>query len=824
MFWAVRRGAGLSPLFLFVLVLMPWLPVPPALQVWTGGLVILVWIAVACACAAPFVRGMSPPRRPVLTAGVLAFAIGLVAWWQVSPQVPGGDEPHYLVITQSLLSDGDLQIENNHRQRDYRSYFAGELRPDFRVRGRNQEIYSIHAPGVAALVAPAFLVAGYPGAVVLLLVIAALGSALTWHLAWMATGRHDAAWFAWAAVTASATWIFHSFTIYPDGPGAVLLLTGAWALLRLDREALDRSEAIKPWFWHGVALALLPWMHTRFSVLAGGVGALVLLRLAHVPNAGAKAFAFLVVPGVSCLAWLGHFIAIYGTPDPSAPYGGEEGAIGFVPGGLAGLLFDQRFGFVAYAPALIFAFVGIGIMLARRDWRRHALQLLFVLIPYVFIVTYVAMWWGGRSAPARFFMPVLPWMAVPIAIAWSVMTRRSTRVTALAALGFTVFASGVLVFAADGQFAFNSREAPAQWLDWLNSSLDLANGLPAWSRDADGPLFLGAAIWLAAGLGAWLSLLGLERSGILVRRPAFIVATGLTFAAAASVALSLSWRAEGVPGQVSTPSQLGTLRTVSSERRLLPLRLPSFERLSADKVASLLHLQPERATVSGGAGRNDVPLFLMPAVPAGEYYLRPVAGRLDGWLMIGIGRDQFAVETVPLTESADGLTVRFPVDVRALIVRGDEEARRNVHGLEIKPLSVVLPEDRITDGYARHAVRYASATTFFMDDESYPEPSAFWVRGASTSEVVIQPAARRAAQPLLIRNGARENTVLIATGSWREELRLGPGEERHIDVPMDPTRDATSIRFTTSDGFTPSQVDPKSRDSRFLGVWVKVGG
>lgn len=28
---------------------------------------------------------------------------------------PGCDEPHYLVITQSLLHDGDLKIEGNHR-------------------------------------------------------------------------------------------------------------------------------------------------------------------------------------------------------------------------------------------------------------------------------------------------------------------------------------------------------------------------------------------------------------------------------------------------------------------------------------------------------------------------------------------------------------------------------------------------------------------------------------------------------------------------------------------------------------------------------------
>ena len=43
--------------------------------------------------------------------------------------MPGGDEPHYLVITQSLLYDGDLKIENNHQRGDYRAYYGGDLPP-----------------------------------------------------------------------------------------------------------------------------------------------------------------------------------------------------------------------------------------------------------------------------------------------------------------------------------------------------------------------------------------------------------------------------------------------------------------------------------------------------------------------------------------------------------------------------------------------------------------------------------------------------------------------------------------------------------------------
>src|SRR5262245_39776425 len=154
---------------------------------WTGP---LAWVPIALAVVAAFwpssvdlsrrpdvSDGAPSPAWPPIVCGVLTvLVLGLTAW-TLEPRLPGGDEPHYLVITQSLLKDGDLQIENNHRARDYAQYFDADLKPDYLVRGRNGAIYSIHAPGVSALVAPAFALAGYRGAQVMIMICAALASA-----------------------------------------------------------------------------------------------------------------------------------------------------------------------------------------------------------------------------------------------------------------------------------------------------------------------------------------------------------------------------------------------------------------------------------------------------------------------------------------------------------------------------------------------------------------------------------------------------------------------------------------------------------------------
>ena len=218
-------------------------------------------------------------RAPRIAAGVIAGAIFALSAWGAAPMIPGGDEPHYLIITQSLLLDRSLTIENVHRRGDYRAYYGGELQPHVQRRGKDGRIYSLHAPGLPALVAPAFALGGHRAVVLFLVLIAAAGSALAWHCAWLATRRTDAAWFAWAAVTLPVTAIFQSFMVYPDGPGGVLALTGLWALLRADEESRDERVALRPWLLHGAALAAAAVAALALCRARGGA------RVAHPPAA-----------------------------------------------------------------------------------------------------------------------------------------------------------------------------------------------------------------------------------------------------------------------------------------------------------------------------------------------------------------------------------------------------------------------------------------------------------------------------------------------------------------------------------------------------------
>jgi hypothetical protein len=548
------------------LLVLPWLPAStflgPGLFVWQRPLVTLVWAVVAIAwlvdtgLARECLRLLQHPVQGPFVAGLCALALLLAGAARVAPWLPGGDEPHYLVITQSLLYDGDLRIENNHRAQQYRQYLDRELRPDYLRRGVDNQIYSVHAPGLPALILPAFAIGGYRGAQIFLALIAAIGSMLVWRVCWLVTGRVEAAWLGWAAMTGSVPVFFHAFAIYPDGVASVLVLSGALALLRP-----SEVTNVRAWL-HGAALALLPWLHTRFALLAAALGLVIVARLWRRWRVIA---AFLAIPLISAIGWFAFFYAIYGEFNPAAPYGSTmQGSWQALPNGIVGLLIDQQFGLIPNAPIFLVALTGLVWMLWKRD--RLAIEIAIVTVPYAIATAAYPMWWGGWSAPARFLVPVLLLGSIPIVVLWSEARTQTTRALIGIALGLTLWLTLFMLSIHRGRIVYNDRDGYALWADWAGPVADLATGLPSLFRGTWMQALACAAIWAIVIVAAWLVLRWIEK-----RRALPLLGTAVVPAVcgvAAMVALTAAWRLEGVSGWRPEVSQLRLVQQVREGEKL----------------------------------------------------------------------------------------------------------------------------------------------------------------------------------------------------------------------------------------------------------------
>src|SRR4029453_3589139 len=71
-----------------------------------------------------------------------------------------GDEPHYLIVAQSLRSDGDLDVANNYARGDSGLFGGSELQPEQHARmSRLGTLLPVHDIGVPVVLLPAFIVA-----------------------------------------------------------------------------------------------------------------------------------------------------------------------------------------------------------------------------------------------------------------------------------------------------------------------------------------------------------------------------------------------------------------------------------------------------------------------------------------------------------------------------------------------------------------------------------------------------------------------------------------------------------------------------------------
>ena len=325
-----------------------------------------------------------------------------------------GDEPFYLLTTQSLLQDGDLDLVNQYENRSYESFFDhpdGLWRQS--VPSDDGRLLSPHNPGLSVLLIPGFALGGLLGVQVQLLLMAAAAMTLAFLLAERLTNRPAICWAVTLAVGLSATAFIYSTEVYPEFPAALALLACLLVVTRRDRLSVVDG------LWLLVGLSAVCWLGVKYAPLVLLVAAYFLYRAK-----GNGRIVLLALGGASAAVFIWFHLATFDSLTPynvNVVYAGLSSVqlvdshveFGDRVYRLWGLFVDRRFGAGRWAPLLLFAIPSLALLVLG-NWR---FRLVFGLIAIqLLMATFVAITMMGWWFPGRTLLTVLPLLAAPLVL------------------------------------------------------------------------------------------------------------------------------------------------------------------------------------------------------------------------------------------------------------------------------------------------------------------------------------------------------------------------------------------------------------------------
>lgn len=418
-------------------------------------------------------------------AGVAALLVYLLVIPAMTRSAIDGDEPFYLLQTESLVHDHDLDLRNQYANLAHSATLRLDLKPQLGdPHGRHGEQRSHLEPFLAFLMIPGYLLAGLYGALATIALFAALLARATVRL-FEDEGIEDSTTRAlFPLIAFGPPIVFYAARIWPEVPGA-------WMFVEAVRGI--RQHRAPRWM---AALLTLVLLKLRFLLIA----AVLLVRAMRNRTHAAVAVVIFALPLAVFYSTSAHSIRELIPGD----------AVMWLQG-LFGLVVDAQAGIAFQAPLYL------GGLLALSRWRSMPAGFrlgMSAATLYIFTLVPRPEWHGGWSPPLRYIVVFMPILALGCAAIWD---RWKHAVAPVALWTMLLVIHGIaypwaLFHIADGQNVLG------EWMSqtWFH---DFGRMLPSFVR----PNL--AAVWASIALIALLVVMAV------IRRPAPAVASPLRRAA-----------------------------------------------------------------------------------------------------------------------------------------------------------------------------------------------------------------------------------------------------------------------------------------------------
>jgi hypothetical protein len=374
----------------------------------------------------------------------LAFVVYLLVFLEMNPDSTG-DEPHYLVTAESIGYDLDVDLRNDYasRERVRRVVNVFPLGPDAFVYKESGELRPFRGVGLPAVLAPAVRLGGLTGARLMMIFIAALLADQLFRLLRDLGLRRVYRELAWGAALFCLPVVVFTSQIYPELPGALLVVVALRVMLgrasRAPALAMGSAAAAALVWFHvrylplslalvfglAVAAAVQGWSRERQRRSLGGAVRATREFVVRCVTVLVKRWRTVTVPvlvpyALGILLLSAAFQHWYGSPNLQTPYrrygspsvGGAQWDFWY-HFALRDLL-DPIVGWIPFAPVHWLGFAALGCLVVWFGW--PAAGCVAAAFAYELIISSVGPG-SGFGMPARYWMILVPLIAVPLAVA-----------------------------------------------------------------------------------------------------------------------------------------------------------------------------------------------------------------------------------------------------------------------------------------------------------------------------------------------------------------------------------------------------------------------
>ena len=402
---------------------------------------------------------------------------------------PSGDEPHYLLISETLIKYHSLDVLKAYQHRDYLSFYPDQLGPQVvSVQGR---VLPLHDVGGPILWLIPFFLLGRLGAVWFMAAISIFIVLNIYKLLLaMEIRQHIAFDVSLALALASPLCIYaHLDFVEP---------IAALACVYVLRKFIESDVCLSALLLSSMLLGLLPWVHVRFALIEVPLFFMLLWRLYQQYRLhNILYYVAYVLPialltlGLEAFSWL-----FMGSFDPTVnQIAGHNVIFQVWPfTALFGLLFDQDHGLLICFPLCALLVAGV-VLSAKKRYLIYNLSMLVISIPYVIAFATFHVWYGGWTPPARYVLVLLPAWSFYLAFVLQQVNGRF--VERFARITFWWGVTYNFLSLLPGYFGFNDEIGRNHVLAFLHIGTFYLTDLWPSVRY---PIFIRNAIWIVAYL------------------------------------------------------------------------------------------------------------------------------------------------------------------------------------------------------------------------------------------------------------------------------------------------------------------------------------